>query len=521
MRIGSKLGIAILGWGVLVAISTAGAQDEKAKEPKKGAEVARVQSIPLGGKLDGLSGDRQYGVYVPTKFGGELTLTTSSGEIEALTGPDGKARQNGKEVGNDAHGWYTFKVKGAKDKYEVETSFVQLGKSARKPWNFYYWPTKADSLHEPWAGGNGRVDTPAPVGDDVMLKGVGSYVAPGEDIILAGPNGLLETTPSAGDTSTWFPNLYDDLTWRGPDGTMFATPSPMLKYDQLFNLGARAYEANFTPNKDISRWPGHCLGGAVASILLNEPSPAPWSGMTKDELKGLWAELGENHYNHRIGDYANLIPPGPPRAGFDETDRFVARFHQVLESHIRGQKQALLGNLRAFPPRGTNNEVWNHGIGEYVATYHAVPGQGERAIKMDIELRANSGSCLNGQDDKPRIVNYQYKLVYGLDGGVDETNVAGNDWISVGGEAMFAPLNLLEVVETKWAGHNPSVTEQNIRSIDLANGGNTFARSGGAPQFRPVGTYEAGRPMLAGSNSSLNSPSTPSRGLFRGIFGRR
>ena len=31
--------------------------------------------------------------------------------------------------------------------------------SMKKPWNFYYWPTKADSIHEPWAGGNARVDT--------------------------------------------------------------------------------------------------------------------------------------------------------------------------------------------------------------------------------------------------------------------------------------------------------------------------------------------------------------------------
>ena len=53
------------------------------------------------------------------------------------------------------------------------------------------------------------------------------------------------------------------------------TPSPLLKYDQLFGTSARQWEAAFSQNKDISRWPGHCLGGAVASILLNEPNPAP------------------------------------------------------------------------------------------------------------------------------------------------------------------------------------------------------------------------------------------------------
>src|SRR5437764_3874263 len=110
----------------------------------------------------------------------------------------------------------------------------------------------------------------------------------------------------------------------------------MLKYDQIFRSSARSWEAANSQNQDISRWPGHCLGGAVASILLNEPIPAPGSGMTKDELKSLWAELGESYLNHRIGDHVIEIPPGPPHLGYDECDRFVPRFHTLLETHIRG-----------------------------------------------------------------------------------------------------------------------------------------------------------------------------------------
>ena len=138
--------------------------------------------------------------------------------------------------------------------------------------------------------------------------------------------------------------------------------------------------------------------------------------MTKDELKALWAELGENHYNHRIGDYANEIPPGPPRPGPDECDWKAPRVHAMLETHIRGEKKALLGNLRAFPPRGTINEVWNQGIYKYIADYKAIPGRGPRAVKIKLELHANSGSMLNGQDDKDRVIYYEYNLVYGLDG---------------------------------------------------------------------------------------------------------
>ena len=512
MRIGSKLGrrAARAGFAlcaILVAAITAVGSEQ-------------IQRVPLGDALKDQKGDHDFAVYVPTRFGGVLTAQTTSGNIDNITGPDGRARTNGGEVGDNQQGWYTFRVKAADKPYTVETTFVQVGQATKMPWNFYYWPTKGDSIHEPWAGGNGKVDTMRPAGDDVMVATPGAWIAPGQDIVLPGANGLLETRPAAGDTSTWFPNLYDDLTWQGPDGTLYATPSPMLKYDQLFGTNARAWEARNSQNKDISRWPGHCLGGAMASLSLNEPVPAPGSGFTQDELKSLWAELGENLLNHKIGEHANNIPAGPPRPGFDQCDSFVARYHTVLEQHMRGKHQALYSNMRAFPPNGTNNEVWNHGIGKYVAKFHAIPGRGERAVKIELELTANSGSNLNNGDNKPRLVKYEYSLVYAPNGLVDETNIAQNDWISVSGEALFAPLNLMEVLESRWQGHNPAITESNLRSIDLANGagfgGSSRFVAGSPPQFRPVGTYEAGRSMFAMGNGG-GGPEAPSprRGIFR------
>jgi hypothetical protein len=514
MRKGIRLGGSVI-WALAVAMSAS-----------VGAGAAEhVKSVPLGGWLDGQSGDHYYGVYVPTRFGGELTVKSSEGQIAELKGPGGAAKTNGQEVGLDQQGWYTFKVEGAKKPYKVETRFVQVAQSSRKPWNFYYWPTKGDSIHEPWAEGNARVDTAMLNGDDQLIVGTGRYIAPGQDIVLPGQDGVLQTLPAAGDDATWFPNLYDDLTWTGPDKqngnqvTRFATPSPLLKYDQLFGTSSRQWEAAFSQNRDISRWPGHCLGGAVASILLNEPVPAPWSGLTVDELKALWAELGENHYNHRIGDYANEIPPGPPRAGSDMCDWKAPRVHAMLETHIRGEKQTLLANLRAFPPRGTINEVWNHGVYKYIATYTAIPGRGERAVNLSVEIHANSGSMLNGQDNNDRVINYVYNLVYGLDGRVDETNPATADWISVSGEAMFAPLNVLQLVESHWAGHNQQVTEANVRSIDLANGGTR--RFGRTPQFVSVDQFEAGRPRMIADNTRSESSSGPRFGGFlRGLFGR-
>jgi hypothetical protein len=190
----------------------------------------------------------------------------------------------------------------------------------------------------------------------------------------------------------------------------------------------------------------------------------------------------------------------------------------MFETHIRGERRPLLGNMRAFPPRGTINEVWNQGIFKYVAEYKAIPGRGERAVRIKIELHTNSGSMLNGQDDKDRVIYYEYTLVYGLDGRVDETNPYAADWISVGGEALFAPLNILQVLETRWQGHNPYVTEDKVRALDLANPGpgSNRALASAPPQFRPVVQYEGNR-MIARSNAE----DAPRRGFFRTLFGGR
>ncbi len=512
MRIGNRLVGAL--FGLAVALSGVNARAESAE---------RVAAVPLGGTLEAREGEHYYGVYIPTRFGGELTIKTSAGKVEEIKGPNGAVRANGGEVGTDQQGWFTFKVTGADKPYKVETKFVQSAQSQKKPWNFYYWPTKADSLHEPWAGGNGRVDTYDVKGDDRRIVMAGQYIEPGKDIIMAGPNGLLETVPVTGDDATWFPNLYDDLYWQGPNNTLFQTPSPLLKYDQLFGTSARAWEAVNTQNSDISRWPGHCLGGAVASIYFNDPIPAPGSGMTKDELKALYAELGENHLNHRIGDYATDIPAGPPRPGVDPTDWKAPRVHAMFETHIRGERQPLLSNMRAFPPRGTEAEVWNQAVYKYVAEYKAIPGRGPRAVLINIDVHANSGSSLNGQDEKDRVVHYEYSIVYGLDGRVDESNPAAADWIAVGGEALYAPLNVLQVLNSSWAGHNPYVTLDNVRSLDLANGGGGIARfAGKPPEFLPVARYEAGRslPGVGGTMFANGADGNSTQGEGRrGFFG--
>src|SRR3954462_11382049 len=99
MRIGNRLGGSAIWAFVAVLGVSAGAQ-----------AAERVMKLPLGGSLDGQSGDQHYGVYVPTRFGGELTITVSSGKVVELKGPNGVERTNGQDIGLDQQGWYTFRV---------------------------------------------------------------------------------------------------------------------------------------------------------------------------------------------------------------------------------------------------------------------------------------------------------------------------------------------------------------------------------------------------------------------------
>ena len=276
---------------------------------------------------------------------------------------------------------------------------------------------------------------------------------------------------------------------------MYPTPSPMLKYDQIFGTSARNWEAANSQNQDIQRWPGHCLGGAVASIMLNEPIPAPGSGMTQDELKALWAELGENHYNHPIGDYANEIPAGPPRPGFDACDPFVPRFHAMLETHIRGDKQALLGNLRAFPPRGTANEVWNHGDRQVHRHLPRRPRQGRAGRPARGRARRQLG--LEPQRQRQQAPDHQVRVHPRLrprrQGRRDPARHVRLDLGRRRGDVRPA--------EPAGGGRQPlgrattrTITEANVRSLDLANGGASFGRLAGTPAELPARRQLRGRP---------------------------
>src|SRR4051794_20153035 len=104
MRLGLSLGKTAVGFVLASTVAhwVLGSDDLK-----------RVRPIPLGLSLGGQSGERSFGVFIPTWYGGVLTVTTTAGTVGPIVGPDGRERANGEESGTSAQGWHTFTVTGA------------------------------------------------------------------------------------------------------------------------------------------------------------------------------------------------------------------------------------------------------------------------------------------------------------------------------------------------------------------------------------------------------------------------
>lgn len=417
--------------------------------------------VPLGGAVSCSSGGRRFKVYVPTKWGGVLAVVATQGTISELKYPSGAPFANGTETGENQHGWYTFRVTGALS-YTVSTTFVQTGQAAVRPWDFYWWAKKGDYIHEPWSGGDGVAETTAQATDEQVIP-PGYSAGPGADIVRCSIDGTLETTPAGDDQRENLYNLFDRVNpYR-----------PLDKYDQLHGGYPRSWEAQNDPGTED--WEGHCLGGAMASILKNQPTPATGTPYNQEEVEGLWCELGENGdpgaYGYKpghwvTGDPANPdgIPPGPPAPGFDTTDEWISLLHARFEECIRHEQVPLASNLRAAA--GTDpDQVWNHAIYEYSASYVEAPGGNEHMVYIVNDLTANSDRPPPTGNVIDRTFTYTYEVEYSA----GQVIPGAGDFISVEGQAQFAPQAVFHVVSGVWQAHNPWVNVADVMADDGSN----------------------------------------------------
>ena len=445
--------------------------------------ASQIVKIPLGGTA--VLPEMAVGkVYIPTRFGGTLSLSGGDLELYYSSGvdlTDGAAEliahgeynsylvESGspcnREIPLDEYGWYYVRARSAPST-AITALFMQTAESPERPWNFYWWPYKCDYIYEIKSGGNGVADSTAVSGsDDVQVIEPGSAVAGGQEIVNAGYDGILQTAcpPDSKETIQTFDNLYD-------------AGGALEKYDSIFGTNALQEEtkvpiypiARHFGGAELDGWEGHCIGGALASIFLNQPEPAPGVSLSQDELEGLWIEIFNNPWGALYEEIMNGCPAGPPISGADDTDKYCGGFHNVLEVGLKTNEKALLSNLRG---EGASPEpVWNHAVWKYKSLFSEAPGGDEHLVEILTNIYANKDHepPTNGTEDRECV--YKYIVLYDSDGEVlVESNM--NDWISVSGSANFAPQNILYCPEPDTANPyaNQYVTVTNVRSIDSNN----------------------------------------------------
>jgi hypothetical protein len=166
-----------------------------------------------------------------------------------------------------------------------------------------------------------------------------------------------------------------------------------------------------------------------------------------------------------------------PRIGPDPSDAFAAPFHAGLEQYIRGQSKALYANLRgAMPdpghPTPGPDDVWNHAVWKYEATYEEADGGDEHFIRVTIDIHANDDHTPPTDDSANRDIEYVYAITYANGLPVGSGN---DDWQTVGKPeggnrgALYPPRKLSYISGATWGGSDPYVTEDRVRGLDSAN----------------------------------------------------
>lgn len=144
--------------GVFTNISLQGTYNATIKAQKQGYTdatpvnltfTAERNKISLGKSLSITNPDIEfYSIYIPDRYGGELTVTASGGGAIELYYPDpytkvaNASTQINYSVAFNQHDWYYVKVVDRGSISNISNTFVQTGEASYRPWNFWYYPFK-------------------------------------------------------------------------------------------------------------------------------------------------------------------------------------------------------------------------------------------------------------------------------------------------------------------------------------------------------------------------------------------
>lgn len=368
-----------------------------------------VRKNPLGQSTD-VSSSILAEVYVPSRYGGQLTIngagvqliytdgtdlrSNTTGQVTGLTGPVvAEGDPCSYAVPQNRPGWYYIRLAGGASA-TISSTFVETGQASYRPWNGWWWA---------W-------------------------------------------NPSGG------PTLYD-------------AGGPFEKYDRVY--GTKAQSWAMTNETGGAWWWGHCWGWSIASILLPEPQATTKNGVrfSADDMKGLYSALADDDPYIDQDLSIEDIPAGPPTANSGEpVDAYCDDVYRIVRTCVREDRVQVQGDLRAASTSSDRaEEIWNQAIYKYAATFSEAPGAGdEHVVQIDMQVWSNYDLKPPPTDNSlDRNEEYVYQLEFDAQGQVIPKSSKQN-WIST---SHFAPGELHRLTGSPYSPANPYLTRARIDGL--------------------------------------------------------
>lgn len=487
-----------------------------ARNDKNPAQLA-VHNLHIDWVSASMGDLTRWRLWIPTNTGGLLTIKTDkTSKIDLrrpfnkiLVHPDSEIRY---EVKPGEFGEFFVLQAGAGviTPTFVQTSFSRESKSDSShpliPWNFWYWPTAKDNVYWDRAGeimarfGAAFHKNP----DDCRNAEHNDHVtAPVGGLLhfdweghchLAAPSSILfeEPKPTShnGQSFDEMEMKFLALEYFGNFGQML--PVWDLKPDGTQPVGKYHLPAYFKPGKPKTR---DALIGAYKRVYATEHA------FDDKTLTDISTEVADQLIS-ALGGEANLETLVNKYFG-----ELAAKFYQALIDNLRVKKQPLMANMRADGVNKGPEEVWNHALFWYQASYREhVPDEskGEAAdeklmeircemrVNMDDPVRTNQLPAeVSGNDIKPLpLMSIGYIAVWQIrfdNAGNIFNSALDNGWLhvwNVSMEELYTPTELQAIdhlSKTRLTFSNPLDAGNRFVGTEVVDSGMLTIRK----RFRP------------------------------------
>ncbi len=372
------------------------------------------QKIPLGGSLN-LNPSTLGTVYIPTKWGGQLTLEGGNVELfytdgSAMTwalasqvvsgsmSPVAQGNPCSYAVPKDKFGWYYVKTTSHTS---VSAKFEQSKKVTKEPWKCPMFPMSDEQAPNFYDIGGclDKYDTAYGKSSKAIeytnIMFGGGFCAKDTLIELDAERtlgvDLMNEDGDDDDKTGWTANIRSDF-WSG---------DPV---NGVLNQG----DGDYDDTGDAS-WFGHCDQATAAVICENEPSQANFNApqnvqFTQDLKKGLLVALYQGFTRTREG------PDIKPHV-----------WHRCLEENILGKDSMFACDTHNSGPN--RDIIWNFPVYEMVKVeYRQKPGQSDEKV---IEVTSHT-NCWVHYEGVAKPLYYLYNLTYNSLGIADSSDTG--DW---------------------------------------------------------------------------------------------